>query len=365
MKEVKIKDICDKSSSNLRQKDVENKSGKYPVFGASGQIGNIDIYHQDKEYIAIVKDGSGIGRVTFMPAYSSVIGTLQYILPKKGYNIKYIAYCLQSLDLANYKQGAAIPHIYYRDYGEYIVKVEENEEEQQRVVDLLDAEFDKIDLLKTNAEHQLQAAKDLFQSALKEMLTPQEGWKEKKLSELYDVRDGTHDSPKYVEEGYPLVTSKNLRNGGIDMTTVKYIKKSDYDKINERSKVDVGDVLFAMIGTIGNPSLVEVEPNYAIKNMALFKVPACQNSKFLKYILSSNEIINRMKGQASGSNQPFVSLGYLRNFIIQIPSLSEQERIAARLDAISEKVKALQANYEQTITLCNDLKQSLLKSIFE
>lgn len=92
MKTLKIKDICDKGSSALKQKDVEGQEGKYPVYGASGYISSIDTYHQDKDYIAIVKDGSGIGRVTFMPAYSSVIGTMQYILPKEGlqYQIYFI-----------------------------------------------------------------------------------------------------------------------------------------------------------------------------------------------------------------------------------------------------------------------------------
>ena len=113
MKELRIKDICDKGSSNLKQKDVEGKNGLYPVYGASGIISHIDTYHQEENYIAIVKDGSGIGRVTFMPAKSSVIGTMQYILPKDGFNINYIGYCLQSLDLSKYKQGAAIPHIYF------------------------------------------------------------------------------------------------------------------------------------------------------------------------------------------------------------------------------------------------------------
>ena len=85
----------------------------------------------------------------------------QYILPKVGYNIKYIAYCLQSLDLSKYKQGAAIPHIYFRDYGERLIKVEENLVEQERIVSLLDLEFANIDAIKANAEKQLQDAKYL------------------------------------------------------------------------------------------------------------------------------------------------------------------------------------------------------------
>ncbi len=237
--------------------------------------------------------------------------------------------------------------------------------EQQRIVFLLDAEFAKIDTLKANAERNLQNAKDLFQSALKMELEPKEGWVRKKLNDLYDVRDGTHDSPKYQATGYPLVTSKNLRNGIVDMTNVKYISQQDYDKINERSKVDVGDVLFAMIGTIGNPSLVVEEPNYAIKNMALFKVPSNQSGSLLRYVLSSNQVLDEMHNKAKGSNQPFVSLGYLRNFEITIPqTLEEQNSLVCKLDTLDGRCKTLQANYEKTIALCDDMKQALLRKAF-
>ena len=98
-------------------------------------------------------------------------------------------------------------------------------------------------------------------------------WEMKKLGDVYDVRDGTHDSPKYQDEGYPLITSKNLKTGYLDFKKVKYISKQSLEKINERSKVNLGDVLFAMIGTIGNPVVVDSLSDFAIKNVALFKIP--------------------------------------------------------------------------------------------
>jgi type I restriction enzyme, S subunit len=113
-------------------------------------------------------------------------------------------------------------------------------------------------------------------------------WAIKKLGEVYDVRDGTHDSPKYINEGYALITSKNLKNDSLNYDNVNYISEHDYFNINKRSKVDVGDVLFAMIGTIGNPIVIKDEPDFAIKNVALFKVPENQDSYFLKYYLDSS-----------------------------------------------------------------------------
>ena len=99
-----------------------------------------------------------------------------------------------------------------------------------------------------------------------------ESWKWVRLSDIIDVRDGTHDSPKYVPMGIPLVTSKNLSNGTIDYGNVKYITQEDADKINARSMVDDDDILFAMIGSIGNPVLVKKDREFCIKNMALFDI---------------------------------------------------------------------------------------------
>lgn len=144
------------------------------------------------------------------------------------------------------------------------------------------------------------------------------------------------------------------------MSNINYISEQDYRKINERSKVDVGDVLFAMIGTIGNPVLVTEEPNYAIKNMALFKVPKNQCGKFLFYFLSSKATLDKMKMDVRGGTQRFVSLNYLRNFCINLPKIEEQNRIVAELDllqGIIEKKKEQLKAYDQ-------LAQSIFYTMF-
>ena len=368
MKTLKIKDICDKGSSSLNQKDVENQNGKYPVFGASGLIGKIDTYHQNKEYIAIVKDGSGIGRVSFMPAFSSVIGTLQYILPKKGYNIKYISYCLQSLDLANYKQGAAIPHIYFRDYGEYEVNVEENPDDQQRIVTYLDAEFAKIEALKANAEKQLQAAKDLSQAALKELLTPKDGWVEKKLGELCSIRGeyGLNESATdYNGVRYLRIT--DITDDG-ELNSDKVSAKNDSNKNQE--SLEVGDILFARTGaTVGKTLIYRKEFGKCVFAGYLIRYRTNPNiilPQYLFYYTHSTKYYEWVKNNQAAAAQPNISAQKYNGLVIYFPqNMAEQQQIANKLDAISAKVKALQTNYTETITLCNDLKQALLKKVFE
>ena len=111
-----IGDICKKGSSNISQNQLDNNEGDYPIYGASGFIKCVDFYHQDKKYISIVKDGSGVGRVTLMEPFTSVIGTLQYILPNEDTDIDYLYYVLKAINFKKYVAGAAIPHIYFKDY---------------------------------------------------------------------------------------------------------------------------------------------------------------------------------------------------------------------------------------------------------
>lgn len=167
-------------------------------------------------------------------------------------------------------------------------------------------------------------------------------WPMVELGEVCDVRDGTHDSPKYVTEGYPLITSKNLKDGFIDFTDVNLISREDLDSINKRSKVDAGDLLMPMIGTIGNPVVADESREYAVKNVALIKFPqGCQvNNLFLKDVLDSPAMQDRFQRQASGSTQKFIPLGFIRQLQIPLPAIEMQLVIVTEIEAEQALVNA-------------------------
>ncbi len=131
-KYVELGTVCVKESSDIRQKDLINFEGNYPIYGASGMIKKVDFAHQTKPYIAIVKDGAGIGRAMLLPSYSSVIGTMQYILPKDNVDVQYLFYAIQHMNLAKYFSGATIPHIYFKDYQKEILPLPDMEEQKEK-----------------------------------------------------------------------------------------------------------------------------------------------------------------------------------------------------------------------------------------
>ena len=161
-----------------------------------------------------------------------------------------------------------------------------------------------------------------------------ESWKWVRLSDIIDVRDGTHDSPKYVPMGIPLVTSKNLSNGTIDYGNVKYITQEDADKINARSMVGDDDILFAMIGSIGNPVLVKKDREFCIKNMALFKKFADTDISMQYMYWFFFYAQYKLKKEASGGVQSFISLSRFREYLVPLPPYEEQIRIANRIEQI-------------------------------
>lgn len=161
-----------------------------------------------------------------------------------------------------------------------------------------------------------------------------ESWRWVRLSDIIDVRDGTHDSPKYVPMGIPLVTSKNLSNGTIDYGNVKYITQEDAGKINARSMVDDDDILFAMIGSIGNPVLVKKDSEFCIKNMALFKKFADTDISMQYMYWFFFYAQYKLKKEASGGVQSFISLSRFREYLVPLPPYEEQIRIANKIEQI-------------------------------
>lgn len=159
-------------------------------------------------------------------------------------------------------------------------------------------------------------------------------WQWLRCQEVIDVRDGTHDTPKYVSSGIPFITSKDISNGFIDFSNTNFISEEDHKKFVKRSKVSKGDVLFAMIGTVGNPVLVETEAEFSIKNVAIFKLAENEkvNSNFFRHYLQSPQAFAQFQKLSKGGVQKFVSLDILRNLIFPVPPLSEQKRIAQVLD---------------------------------
>ena len=186
-----------------------------------------------------------------------------------------------------------------------------------------------------------------------------EEWLYRDLKEVKDVRDGTHSSPKYIENGYPLVTSKNLSDSGLNLNDVSLISESDYNEINKRSKVEVGDILLGLIGTIGKPVLVETD-GFAIKNVGLIKNGGQIQNQFLLQYLKTNLFNKYIQIEMAGNTQKFLGLETLRNTKVPVPSQEEQSAIGSLFRTLDD----LLASYKDNLANYQSLKATMLSKMF-
>jgi type I restriction enzyme, S subunit len=186
-------------------------------------------------------------------------------------------------------------------------------------------------------------------------------WEERKLGDFSDVRDGTHASPKYISEGHPMVTSKNLTHSGLDMTDVSFLTDEDFDEINKRSKVSIGDILFGMIGTIGNPVIV-YRDDFAIKNVALIKEKSSNPiiNKWLLQYLKSPSFNRFIQKENAGGTQKFIALGLIRDMNLRVPKKEEQQKIGSFFKQLDDTI----ALHQRKLDLLKEEKKGFLQKMF-
>ena len=281
----------------------------------------------------------------------------------------YFSYYSQSMeyqkDVETYCTGATRKRISRKNLNKIIIPLPPLPE-QKRIVDILDESFSSIDEAIANTEKNLANAREIFESYLNDVFAKKgENWNECILSEICDVRDGTHDSPKYVDEGIPFVTQKNIRKHGLCLKKTKYISEKDHNIFIKRSNVSFGDILISMIGVNrGMACLVDDNRNFSIKNVGLVKSSGNLHMPFLLYYLKSDIARKYVDEESRGGAQPFIGLGKLRAFPILSAPIEEQISVTEVLDRLSNDSNSLIENYQKKLNSLNELKQSLLAKAF-
>jgi type I restriction enzyme, S subunit len=190
------------------------------------------------------------------------------------------------------------------------------------------------------------------------------GWTAVRFGEAVDVRDGTHDSPKDAvgPDTFPLVTSKDFRDGKIDFSTSRRISANDHYAISQRSLVERNDILFSMIGgNIGNQVMVDSDLEFSIKNVALFKYFS-REITLPRYVkIYTENLADRLQSEASGGAQPFVSLGYFRSLFFPLPPTAEQHRIVAKVDELMALCDEIEVSFAAAATMQRQLADTIVE----
>lgn len=351
----RLGDVCDKGSSNIVINKLGDNNGDYPLFGASGLVKNVDFYHQDRPYIGIVKDGAGVGRVNTYPAFSSLVGTMQYILPKEECLLNYIKYFLIKLDLSHCVSGATIPHIYFKDYGKSLIPIPSINEQQSIV-----AELDKINELISLKKSQLNDLDALAQSIFYDMfgdpVVNEKGWEVKKLGNLALVKTGPFGSmlhkEDYISNGIPLVNPMHMIN-------YQVIADNDFSISTEKATelknyiLRKNDVIFARRGDIGRCAIVsDKEDGYLCGTGSLFvRFETEMEPLYIMYIIRSDSFKKELISKAKGATMLNLNSDIIASLTIPLPPLPLQQSFAAKIEAIERQKQQAKQSLKDLETL--------------
>ncbi len=320
-----------------------------------------------KNDILLAKNGTtGVAAIVDRDEVFDIYVSLALIRPDETKVLpRYLLHAINSYPTKQFfdshLKGIGVPNLHLTHIRETPIRVP-SFTEQEQITDVLD----KVDELIALRKEQLTKLNQLIKSRFVELfgdtsLNPF-GWEKDTLGKVCDVRDGTHDSPRYYEAGYPLVTSKNVTGGKIDLMDCSLISEADFKKINARSKVDIGDILMPMIGTVGKPVIVDIEPNFAIKNVALIKFRV--NSKvlniYIRALLQSDYFDDAVLSKVRGGTQKFISLSDIRKLEILVPPLNVQVQFAVFVKQTDKSKLAIQ----QSLDKLELLKKSLMQEYF-
>lgn len=361
---VKLEDVCERGSSNLKQSDIVEMTGDYPIYGASGYLGNVDFYHREKPYIAVVKDGAGIGRTTLHPAKSSVIGTMQYLLPKENVLSEYLFYVVSYMHLEKYFTGATIPHIYFKDY--------KNEEfnlasldKQAEIVDIL-GKCEKIIEARTR---ELQLLDNLIKARFVEMfgdpVQNTEGWDTDTCKNLTS-KIGSGATPKggresYGTEGISLIRSMNVYNNRFEYRDLAYITDEQADKLSNVT-IEEKDVLLNITGaSVARCCLVpeELIPARVNQHVAIIRCKDRLLPEFLCNIFTEDSYQRLLWNIATsgGATREAITKQQIEDLVLIVPPIELQQQFVEFCNQVDKSKVAVQKALDETQLLFDSLMQ--------
>ncbi len=364
---TKLEDVCYiLDNQRIPITASERTKGKYPYYGANGIQDYVSDYIFDDELVLLAEDGGNFGSkdkpIAYRVSGKCWVNNHAHVLkPKDVINVDYLCYSLMYYDTTSVVNGATRQKLTQAAMRSMLIPIV-SMNEQLEIVSVLNKVRELISLRNKQLQKLDELIKARFVELFGDIVLNPFNWEKEQLGMVCDVRDGTHDSPQYYETGYPLVTSKNVTGGKIDLTDCSLICEADFNKINERSKVDIGDIIMPMIGTVGKPVIVDVEPNFAIKNVSLikFKDHSRVLNIFIRALLQSDYFDEAVLSKVRGGTQKFMSLGDIRKLAVIVPPMALQDQFAAFVEQTEKSKLTVQKSLEKLETL----KKALMQKYF-
>lgn len=380
MREIKLKYLCKSFSNAIAAKELNSEATNgYPVYGAAGLMGYKDSYDTDVEYLGIVKDGAGVGRINVYPAKSSLLGTMATIIPNNNVDIKWLQYAISNLNLGESVDKATIPHIYFSVYGNSYIR-DISISDQQKIASYLDKKCTQIDALIANQQKQIEKLKAYKQSLITETVTKglnpdvpmkdsgvewigeiPEDWEISKVGLFYEILLGKMLQPnsKGNDTLEKYLCATNVGGNKLSFNTVKEMWFSKSEK--EQYLLKKGDLLVVEGGDVASSAIIEFDIDNIYYQNALHRVRAKKGlNEFLRYWLMSAKGLGYFDMICNKATIAHFTKDKFSFLPLVVLSLEEQQAIVSYLDQKCTQIDSLIAIKQRKIEKLQQYKKSVI-----
>lgn len=353
--EYKIYNLCEITSRLSSGKTISStnvlKSGKYPVIGGNGKRGYTDSFNFEGECAVIGRQGAYCGNVRYFSGKAYMTEHAIVAVANSSNCIKYVSYYLSKMNLGSLSGQSAQPGISVHVLKRQKLRLP-SYKKQEKIASILSAYDDLIENYSKRIKLLEQMAENLYKEWFVRFRFPgyenaefENGipkcWTIKRIQEFCYVTDGTHNSPKSVDIGIPLITGKCISNGFIDFNISYNISSLEHEAIKKRSGLKSGDIIFSNIGTVGNCCIIDYDREFSVKNVIIFKPKTMVETSYLYYWLTSSTMQEIFSTQTNGASQQFVGLNFMRKYKLIVPSNDILENFAKKIVPIINQKELL------------------------
>lgn len=364
--EKKLGEVCTlQRGFDLPTRDREK--GDYPLISSSGCTDNQAEAKVSAPGVVTGRSGS-IGAVFFIEKDFWPLNTTLYVKDFHGNDPRFVFHLLNKFDLKRFSSGSGVPTLNRNSVHDELVYITPEISEQKRIVSIVDEAFEAIDLAIDNTKQNLTNASELFDSYLNAIFTQKgDGWVDEVIEDHVKFIDYRGRTPNKTEKGMRLITAKNVKMGFLQTEPQEFVDPDIYDTWMTRGIPKKYDVLFTTEAPMGNVAQLDTDEKVAFAQRIIIMQPHPKfiDSTFLKFLLLSNVVQNRIKDKGTGATVQGIKASLLKKIVISYPSeIINQKDIVLKLDALRAETQRLEAIYRQKLAALNELKQSILHKAF-
>lgn len=350
---VKLSEICNpKQWKTIPTSELMTEG--YPVYGANGIIGYYNEYNHEKPVVTITCRGATSGTINITVPNSYVTGNAMCLDNlREDIEIEYLYYSLLHYDFNKVISGSAQPQITRQGLDKVYISVIPSEEQINIVEKLKNVE----NIIKLRKQ-QLQKLDELVKARFVEMFGTCEN--RVTVNDLCSIiTDGTHQPPKFQNEGIPFIFVSNLANNTITYNTEKFISEETYNDLIKRTPIEIGDILLSTVGSYGHPAIVLEEKKFLFQRHIAYLKPRHDlvNSFYLHSAMLSPDVQRQIEEKVKGIAQKTLNLSEIRKITIPVPGIEEQNAFEVFIKQVDKSKFVVQKALDEAQTLFDSLMQ--------